>query len=126
MAYAAAAQNAVERGVKEAAVARFRQHDIAFLRRQLVHQLIIPAAFRQQLALQLRTLTHRFQRVGFVIVRRARAAGFNILVIPAILEPDNQHTRGASGGDGGINIVDNRPGSGDVKAGEIQITAPLA
>ena len=123
MAYAAAAQNAVERGVKEAAVARFRQHDIAFLRRQLVHQLIIPAAFRQQLALQLRTLTHRFQRVGFVIVRRARAAGFNILVIPAILEPDNQHTRG---GDGGINIVDNRPGSGDVKAGEIQITARLA
>ena len=68
MTNAPAAQQAVERGIEKAAVARFRQHDIAGLRYQLIHQLIIPAAFRQQRALEFGPLTHGFQGVGFVKV----------------------------------------------------------
>ena len=68
MTNAPAAQQAVERGIEKAAVARFRQYDIASFRYQLIHQLIIPAAFRQQRALEFRPLAHGFQGVGFVKV----------------------------------------------------------
>ena len=49
--------------------ARLRQHNIARLRHQFIHQLIIPGAFRQQFPLQLRLLTHGFQGVRFMKIR---------------------------------------------------------
>ena len=118
---AAAAQNTVQLRVEKAAVARFRQHHITGQGLQLIDQLIIPAAFSQQLALQLRTTAHGLQGVRFVVVRRPRATGFHILLVPAVLEPDDRHSGGASRGDGGFNVVDNRPGGGDVKSGEVEI-----
>src|SRR5471030_1194 len=66
---AVAAQQAVELSVEEPAVTRFWQHDIARLRLEFIHQIVIPVAFRQQFAHQFRTLTHGFQCVGFVEVR---------------------------------------------------------
>ena len=123
MTNAPAAQQAVERGVEKAAVARFGQDNIARLRYQLIHQLIVPAAFRQQLALQFGPFTHGFQGVRLVEVGRAGAAGLDVLVIPAVLEPDDEHARGARGGDGGFNVLNHRPGGGDVEPRQIQIAA---
>ncbi|MNE70622.1 hypothetical protein D3C80_1664280 [compost metagenome] len=63
MANAATAQQAIERGVEKSTVARFGQHDVARLRDKFIHQLIIPAAFCQQRALQFWAVAHGFQCV---------------------------------------------------------------
>ena len=123
MTNAPAAQQAVERRVEKAAVARFGQHDIACLRHQFIHQLIIPATFSQQLALQFGSFAHDFQGVRFVKIGRAGATGFHVLIVPAVLKPDDEHPGGACGGDGGFDVLNHRPGGGDVKPRQIQITA---
>ncbi|OMP12957.1 hypothetical protein COLO4_02524 [Corchorus olitorius] len=94
----AAAQHAVERGIEKAAVARFWQHDIARFGRQRIHQRIIPGAFRQQGALQLRLAAHGFQRIGFVKIGGARIARLGVIAVPAVLEPDNLYAGGACRG----------------------------
>ena len=56
-------------------------------------------------------------------IRRTGAAGLHVLVVPAVLEPDNQHPGGARGGHGDVDIVDNRAGGGNIKSGEVEIAA---
>ena len=118
-----AAQQAIERGVEKAAVARFGQHDIACLWHQLIHQLVIPAAFRQQCALQFGPFAHGFQGVRFMEIGRSRATGLHILIVPAVLEPDDQHARSTRGAHGGFDILNHRLRGRDVEPGQIQIPA---
>jgi hypothetical protein len=49
------------------------------------------------------------------------ATGFHVLLIPAILEPDNEHARVARGGNGGLNLLNHRRGGGDIKPCEVEI-----
>ena len=91
---AARAQHAVELRVEEAPnSASCARHDVARLRRQRIDQLVVPAAARQQLALQLGPRAHGLERVGLVPVGRARAAGLDIVGVPAVLEIDHRHAR---------------------------------
>src|SRR5471030_653589 len=94
-AYAARAQGAVEVGIVEGAVARLGDDDVSLLRRQLVHDGVVPAALGQQLALQFGLLAHGLHGIGLVIVGRARPAALDIFGIPAVLEIDHLDPGGA-------------------------------
>lgn len=68
-------------------------------------------------------MAHGFQGVGFVKVGGAGTTSFDVLVVPAVLEPDDEHARSARSVHGGFNVLDHRLRGGDVKPGQIQIPA---
>ena len=117
------AQQAVEVGVEEGAVARLLDDDVAGLRRQRLHQLVVPAALGQQLALQLGPRAHRLERVRLVPVGRARAARLDIVGVPAVLEEDHRHAGGARGVGRLLDLLDRRRRARDVEAREVEIAA---
>src|SRR5262249_6557411 len=65
----AGAQNVVQRGSAEPAVARFGDDDIAGRWLEFIDELVVPAAVREDLSLELRPRPHDLQRIRLVPVR---------------------------------------------------------
>ena len=88
-----------------------------------VDQLVIPAAPRQQPAVQLGAPAHRLQRVRLVPVGRSRPARLDIVGVPAVLEIDHRQPGRARRRQHLGALLDHPGGALDVEAGEVEIAA---
>src|SRR3954463_14122886 len=102
---ASRAQQGVEGGPGEAAVARLRHDEIALLRLEARYERVVPRPVRKNLAPQLRPRSHQLQRGGLLPVGRRRPAGALEIRIPAVLQIHHRQAGAPRGAEQALRIV---------------------